>query len=110
MHAFKAKGGTLFHHNSDLSGKVIVADGLGAESHAPAADLLEFAEFVTRRRRPSPLGKPQFEERLRELPKARNNVAGRIERLRSELEAGGGLTPYDRQVFQAAIDAARKAR
>lgn len=47
-HHFKAKGGTVFNFNSDLSGDVRLLDGERYEAHIPAADLLEFVDWWRR--------------------------------------------------------------
>jgi hypothetical protein len=48
MHTFKAEGGTSFHHNSDLSGEVIIIQESGKEISVPGQDILEFvAQYVT---------------------------------------------------------------
>ncbi len=49
MHHFKAKGGTIFNFNSDLSGDVRLSvdteRAMHGEARIPAADLLEFVEY-----------------------------------------------------------------
>lgn len=53
MHHFKAKGGTSFNFNSDLSGHVRmnitdILDANTAQVDIPCADLIEFVEYVRR--------------------------------------------------------------
>jgi hypothetical protein len=47
-HHFKAKGGTSFNFNSDLSGDVNIAVPADYGTFAPGADLLEFVDWYRR--------------------------------------------------------------
>jgi len=114
MHAFEAKGGTVFHHNSDLSGEVIVANKLGEEVRVGYEDLREFVKRKDAERpreaykAPSP--SPQFQERLRQLPATKAMVCVAIEALRLKLDDDGKLTPWGRQMFDVALNSVKGAR
>lgn len=47
MRTIKGRWGTIFHHNSDFSGNVVVVKGDGTEFEIPAQDILDLvAEHV----------------------------------------------------------------
>lgn len=114
MHTFSAKGGARFHFNSDLSGKVIVAGDLNEEARLSFDDLREFVKrhekYRLRPPAPPPSDKAQFQERQRELPRAKESVCLALEQRRDEMEAQGGLTPYERQMFDVAMNSVKGAR
>jgi hypothetical protein len=117
VHTYKSSLGSLFHHNSDMSGQVVISTGLSEETRVPFADLVEFV----RSRRPTgprdgqppkPVNVPRFEERRKALPAAKERVAKLVGDLRDELDkqSPGGLTPFERQMFDVAVNSVKGAR
>lgn len=80
-HTFKAKGGTVFNFNSDLSGAAHVlldeskaVDGCRVDGWIPASDLLEFVDYV--RIQYLPLGRSDDRDQLAEELGHAGNLPG----------------------------------
>lgn len=113
MHTYESKSGVVFNFNSDLSGEVIVTNTMREETRVPFAALAEFVDNHRKLRggrRNEPKDLNAREERTRELPRAKERVSELIDAVRRRCETEEGLTPFDRQMFDVALNSVKGAR
>lgn len=113
MHTYQSKSGVIFNFNSDLSGEVIVTNTMREETRVPFAALAEFVDNHRKLRggvRKPAKDETAMEERRRELPRAKERVSELIDAVRARCEMDEGLTPFDRQMFDVALNSVKGAR